>query len=547
MASWHVLAIALATLGNAADGETVLLDFTSRYCGPCKQILPTVQQLQREGYPVRIVDVQAEPQLAARFGVTSVPCFVMLVNGREVDRMVGADHSAPQRLRQMLQRAGASPQAAASGAVASRGTPARPISGALPAQTSGTPLLENGRSSHDPAAGQNPAAISPQQLQPLIDRLMAASVRIRVTANGQSFDTGSGTVIDFKQGEALILTCGHIFRDSEGKGQITCDFFGPGGERGVPAQLVGYDLRRDVGLIVARPQRPITPAPVAPVGYNPQVNETVINIGCDHGQDATAKVSRITSIDKYMGPPNLQVAGQPEVGRSGGGLFNLKGEVIGVCNAKDPEYNEGLYAALASIHAELDRHDMRQVYDRPGAPLHGLADRKPPEMPSSMPVVPGRRSEIYNGQPSAGLNSDEEAALAAIEAHQTEILFQIRTSSDIADGRRGFVLNDVSPQFLRKLAALKEAQQPQSLTTRKEQPPHMPQQFSSEPDGYYQPAPQGQPPYQDQGAYPTGGYNGQPQADPSAVPPWRRSQMRTAAAPAQAGSTANLRWRPPSN
>lgn len=547
MASWHVLAIALATLGNAADGETVLLDFTSRYCGPCKQILPTVQQLQREGYPVRIVDVQAEPQMAARFGVTSVPCFVMLVNGQEVDRMVGADHTAPQRLRQMLQRAAARP-AASQGAVAGRGTPARPVSGALPAQTTGSPLLDNGMTGQGVAGGQHAAAVTPQQLQPLIDRLMAASARIRVTANGQSFDTGSGTVIDFKQGEALILTCGHVFRDSEGKGQITVDFFGPGGERGVPAQLIGYDLRRDVGLIVARPQRPITPAPVAPVGYNAQVNETVINIGCDHGQDATAKVSRITSIDKYMGPPNLQVAGQPEVGRSGGGLFNLKGEVIGVCNAKDPEYNEGLYAALASIHAELDRHDMRQVYDRPGAPIHALADRKPPEMPASMPVVPGRRSDVYNAQPLAELNSDEEAALLAIEAQQTEILFQIRTSSDIADGRRGFVLNDVSPQFLRKLAALKEAQQPQSLTTRKEQQPSMPQHFSSQPEGYHQPAAQSQPSYQDQGSFQAGGYNAQPPSDPSSLPPWRRSQqMRSAAVPSSAGPTANLRWRPPAN
>ena len=542
MASWHALAIALATLGNAADGETVLLDFTSRYCGPCKQILPTVQQLEREGYPIRVVDVNAEPQMAARYGVTGVPCFVMLVNGQEVDRMVGADQSAPQRLRQMLQRAGAGPQAAAPVA-APRGTPAHPVSGALPAQTTAAPLVDRGFAGNGAAAGQAAPTATPQQLQPLIDRLMAASARIRVTSNGQSFDTGSGTVIDFKQGEALILTCGHVFRDSAGKGQMTVDFFGPGGERGVPAQMIGYDLRRDVGLIVARTQRPITPAPVASVGYHPQVNETVINIGCDHGQDATAKVSRITSIDKYMGPPNLQVAGQPEVGRSGGGLFNLKGEVIGVCNAKDPEYNEGLYAALASIHAELDRHDMRQVYDRPGAPLNGLVGNNPPEMPSSMPMLPGRRSDVYNNLAAAELNSDEAAALSAIEAHQTELLFQIRTSSDIADGRRGVVLNDVSPQFLRKLAALKEAQQPQSLTTRKDEQPVMPQGQPVQPDGYYQPASQSQPAYQSQGAYPAGGAGGQQPAAMAAVPPWRRSQqMRASAAPA--ASTANLRWRP---
>ena len=36
---------------------------------------------------------------------------------------------------------------------------------------------------------------------------------------------GTGTVIDCRQGEALILTCGHIFRDSAGKGRIEVDLF----------------------------------------------------------------------------------------------------------------------------------------------------------------------------------------------------------------------------------------------------------------------------------------------------------------------------------
>ena len=42
-------------------------------------------------------------------------------------------------------------------------------------------------------------------------------------------------------------------------------------------------------------------------------------------------------------------------GRSGGGLFNEKGELIGVCYAADYEGNEGLYAALDSIHDEVVR------------------------------------------------------------------------------------------------------------------------------------------------------------------------------------------------
>ena len=41
------------------------------------------------------------------------------------------------------------------------------------------------------------------------------------------FSYGSGTIIIARQGEALVLTCGHIFRDSQGKGKILIDVFGP--------------------------------------------------------------------------------------------------------------------------------------------------------------------------------------------------------------------------------------------------------------------------------------------------------------------------------
>ena len=83
-----------------------------------------------------------------------------------------------------------------------------------------------------PAAGHGvvPAAWAPRQDNPPVAdaTLIAASVRLRVEdPDGRS--CGSGTIIDARQGEALILTCGHIFRDSKGKGPIEVDLFGPGG------------------------------------------------------------------------------------------------------------------------------------------------------------------------------------------------------------------------------------------------------------------------------------------------------------------------------
>ena len=70
-----------------------------------------------------------------------------------------------------------------------------------------------------------------------------------------------------RAGEALVLTCGHVFRDSQGKGRVTVDLFGPGAPKNVVGQVIGYDLKRDVGLVSFHPGVPITVARLAPPGY----------------------------------------------------------------------------------------------------------------------------------------------------------------------------------------------------------------------------------------------------------------------------------------
>jgi hypothetical protein len=196
--------------------------------------------------------------------------------------------------------------------------------------------------------------------------LVASSVRIRVDdPAGRSF--GTGTIVDSRSGEALIITCGHLFRDSKGQGPVTVDLFtaGPNGARTIgqiSGQVISYNLDRDIGLVSIKPGHPVRVAKIAPAQLTVQRGDHVTSVGCDHGGDPTALASWVTATNRYKGAPNIESNGAPAEGRSGGGLFTTDGTLVGICFAADYEGNEGLYKSLDTIHDELDRVGLSFVY-----------------------------------------------------------------------------------------------------------------------------------------------------------------------------------------
>ena len=70
-----------------------LLDFYADWCGPCKIMAPVFEEIEGK-YKGQIefekVDVEANEQLAGQYDIRSIPTFVLIKDGKELDRRMGA-------------------------------------------------------------------------------------------------------------------------------------------------------------------------------------------------------------------------------------------------------------------------------------------------------------------------------------------------------------------------------------------------------------------------------------------------------------------------
>ncbi len=511
----------------ATTGDVVFLDFSADWCGPCKQMAPLIGEIGAAGWLVRHVDVDQEHDIVKRFQVTGVPCYILLVKGHEVGRIDGATTRSEleKLLAKSRQPLGLPKLAVPSDSPTVNEIPGVPVPVSKsathlateppaaptlhpPAQLSGAisqPVagLASERSLRDPQGAKQQQALPPpptlavETKSALQRNLIQATARLRVQdPKGASW--GTGTVIDCRQGEALILTCGHIFRDSVGEGSIEVDLFGDPSADRLAGQMVSYDLDRDLALVSVFTEAILEPVKIGSVGRSRDVGEGVVTIGCDGGREPTMHVSRVTSVDKYLGPANVQVAGQPVQGRSGGGLFALDGTLLGVCNAADPEDNEGLFAALPSIHEHLDEAGLafvyRHVYPGTENELAGNADKSTvPHLPDAMPdfsfdrrdradAVPtassGPRSPAEGGDPLSvdqnekqfstpplsqavgdgeqmqGLSTGEQALLDHVREHggDAEVICIVRPRGASQADSEVFMLQNASPHFVDRLS-----------------------------------------------------------------------------------------------
>lgn len=324
------------------------------------------------GFRIREIAANRFPNLAKRFQVRRLPSLLLLrksrLEGRHEGRFVFS------RFREMLARARENRVArqervremlVGNGRI-NRSDAPQSVPPIAPRyiQTSATlananltsarlipkPLDRNGRFAvaHHPSGGEKTA--------------FDATVRIRVIdPSGTSH--GTGTIIHSTGNDALVLTCGHIFRESRGQGRIEADIAFSTEMKTVSGRLITFDSNaHDIALLTIRTPFQVKPAKIARQSFQGSLNQGVFTVGCDKGNQPTIRRSHFKRAASYDGAEKYDVYGRPIDGRSGGGLFNEQGELIGVCNAAAVHVDEGIYSGLKTIYRQLSISHLSHLF-----------------------------------------------------------------------------------------------------------------------------------------------------------------------------------------
>ena len=357
--------------------QPTILEFSATWCGPCKEMKPQVDALKAKNYPIRVLDVDREQDLAHTFRVSSIPAFVIVApDGKVLGRSEGlqdASKIASQFRRIKLDWQTAKAKAEKESLVEND----------IPENNDGLQSSQN-----QPEHYGEPGETEDSAKEAAHPKPWQTVVRI-VVHGGGVMGFGSGTVIESTDEHSIILTCAHIFKIDNARNQfkpgefprqVTVDLFdgkltGPNGQtvttsvKNIPARVIDYDFQTDVGLIAIAPGYKLPASPVVPENWKPSPKMMMFTAGCSGGKDATVWNTEVVNPESRMllnrqPYEAVECLHEPIQGRSGGGLYTMDGYVAGVCDMAVVGGKRGLYATPKSIHSLLARNDMGRMYKR---------------------------------------------------------------------------------------------------------------------------------------------------------------------------------------
>lgn len=375
-----MLLLLLADSGNPAGPPDVqLLDFTASYCEPCRQMLPILQRMEHDKFPIRRVDITEDPDLSRKFQITGLPTLIVMVEGKEVKRFVGL--TSEDELRQAMHKAARDleqkriadnppapplrPEVATKTQQVNDNEKIEPKAPAAPASSRKSladvfqRMFSGRKSAPDVIRGQSPGGDAAANG---LVRSEAATVRVQVegrsTKGGRKVrEVGTGTIIHSVPGETLVLTCAHFFLNLQRDGSsVTVETFDDGRPEGFAATVVGGNHSLDLAIIRCTPKRTLPAVSVSAQSPELATGQSLVSFGCDLGNSPSRLEMSLVAVDRYLGPGNLVCTMDPVSGRSGGGLYLPTGELVGVCSCAEREKSEGLYmawSAIASLLREL--------------------------------------------------------------------------------------------------------------------------------------------------------------------------------------------------